>query len=62
MSAKFWLYALVVMMIIVIFGIIYSAYFDPEVRRLNLFNVGSSDQVNETLIDQVQNTADKVSQ
>lgn len=61
MNAKFWLYALLTMMAIVVFGIIYSAYFDPEVKRLNLFNVGTSDQVNETLIDQVQNTADKVS-
>lgn len=60
MNARFWLIALLSMMAIIAFGVIYSAVNDPEVDRLNFFNIGSSDTVNETLIDQVQNTANEV--
>ncbi len=60
MNARFWLIALLSMMAIIAFGVIYSAVNDPGVDRLNFFNIGSSDTVNETLIDQVQNTANEV--
>ena len=60
MSARFWLMALLSMMAIIALGVIYSAVNDPDVDRLNFFNIGSSDTVNETLIDQVQNTANEV--
>ncbi|HPH78857.1 MAG TPA: hypothetical protein PLH65_02125 [bacterium] len=58
MEAKFWLISLLMMVAIVAFGIIYSAINDPEVKKLNFWNVGSVEQPHETMVDQAKDVAD----
>lgn len=61
MNARFWLIALLSIIAILAFGVIYSAVNDPEVKRFNILKVGESDSVNETMIDQARNVSNDVS-
>ncbi len=58
MNARFWLIALLTVMTIIAFAVIFSAVNDPEVDELNFYRFGDAHYPSETLFDQIERGAE----